>query len=64
MPSMPVDATEHVVCECGRHRYSFGEFRWYDLTDDGEVVRPDGQPLACFKSARILSRIAKAAGFE
>ena len=62
MHSMPVDASEHVVCECGRHRYSFEEFRWYDLTGDGPVARPIGLPLVCFKSTRILSRFARAAG--
>ncbi len=64
MDSMPVDASEYVVCECGKHRYSFVEFRWYDVTPEGSVARPAGQPLACFKSPRILARIAKAAGFQ
>ena len=64
MHSIQVDASEQIVCECGKHRYSFEEFRWYDLTPDGQAPRDRGQPLPCFRSPRILERIAKVAGFE
>jgi hypothetical protein len=63
MHSMQVHASEQMVCECGKHQYSFDEFQWYDLSPDGPVARHRGQPLLCFRSPRILERIAKAAGF-
>ncbi len=64
MHSMQVNASEQMVCECGGHWYSFEEFTWYDLMADGPAVRARAQPLRCFRSRRILTRIAMVAGLH
>ncbi len=60
---MQVHASEQIVCECGKHRYSFEEFTWYDVTPDVPAPNP-AAATALLSVAPVLARIAKVAGFN